>query len=261
MHDGTSVFTSAGSTVSHPVDYLGGGLEVWDICEAHCLGHHLSSALEYILRSRCKGRECEDLRTAGVWIGRALEVRAPLRVLLQPQNAMWGVDPPSPTRVARAFGLSERMERVVALVLTPNPTRANLSDAVHWLDLEVSEISEATVAPGEETVAVAAATPADEAALGEATVVLTAATPAADRLALAVLRLEAACEEGGLHWMLAKGRMQHDEPLWGLGIFSTSHGLSVDTGVALVLAEADSPDACIDIALDMLVRTQAGSAT
>ena len=60
---------------------------------------------------------------------------------------------------------------------------------------------------------------------------------------------------------LAKGRMAHDEPLWGLGIFSASNGLTVDTGVALVLAEADRPDACIDIGLDTLVRTQAGSAT
>ena len=60
---------------------------------------------------------------------------------------------------------------------------------------------------------------------------------------------------------LAKGRMAHDEPLWGLGIFSASNGLSVDTDVAIVLSEADTPDGCIDIALDMLAHKLAEKRT
>ena len=55
--------------------------------------------------------------------------------------------------------------------------------------------------------------------------------------------------------------MAHDEPLWGLGIYSACNGLSVNTDVPLVLSEADRPDGCIDIGLDMLAQKRVVTAT
>lgn len=59
--------------VNHPPHYKKGGIENIDVIEAYELGFHLGNVIKYVLRSKYKGREIEDLKKARWYLERYIK--------------------------------------------------------------------------------------------------------------------------------------------------------------------------------------------
>lgn len=58
--------------VNHPSHYNKGGIEVLDIIEAYDLDYKLGNVIKYILRSKYKGKELEDLKKAKFYLEKVI---------------------------------------------------------------------------------------------------------------------------------------------------------------------------------------------
>ena len=58
--------------VNHPKHYTQGKLEVVEIVEDQKLCFHLGNVVKYVLRSKHKGRELEDLKKANWYLSRKI---------------------------------------------------------------------------------------------------------------------------------------------------------------------------------------------
>ena len=58
--------------VNHPSHYTSGKYEVIDIIEDQALDYHLGNVVKYVLRSKHKGRELEDLKKANWYLSRKI---------------------------------------------------------------------------------------------------------------------------------------------------------------------------------------------
>jgi len=60
--------------INHPKHYTRKGLEAIDVIEAWDLGYHLGNVVKYVLRSKYKENEIEDLKKARWYIDRYLNI-------------------------------------------------------------------------------------------------------------------------------------------------------------------------------------------